>query len=229
MGCSLSGAPLLVVAWAGERGSTVRWIAVPGFTRSGDAAALAWLYGRGVRWLRSEIAGTSPADRLLAVGLAVCGEAEIWLLDAGTAPRGLASAAMLVMTLPLALRRRRPLLAVGAAAVAFAVLLAATDVSSDNDAYVPWFVMLVVAYTAGAYTRGPAIAVGALCALAIPVVISLTDRDGFSVGGVIFFATFALPPYLAGLAMPAGADGRPHSSSTPRRSTPSASAPRPRR
>ena len=61
--------------------------------------------------------------------------------------------------------------------------------------------MLVVAYTAGAYTRGPAIAVGALCALAIPVVISLTDRDGFSVGGVIFFATFALPPYLAGLAI----------------------------
>jgi len=190
---------------------------------------VAWLYGRGVRWLRSEIAGTSPADRLLAVGLAVCGEAEIWLLGAGTAPRGLASAAMLVMTLPLALRRRRPLLAVGAAAVAFAVLLAATDVSSDNDAYVPWFVMLVVAYTAGAYTRGPAIAVGALCALAIPVVISLTDRDGFSVGGVIFFATFALPPYLAGLAMPAGADGRPHSSNTPRRWTPTASAPRPRR
>ena len=68
--------------------------------------------------------------------------------------------------------------------MAFAVLLAATDVSSDNDAYVPWFVMLVVAYTAGAYTRGPAIAVGApVCLGALPVVISSTTATGSASAG----------------------------------------------
>ena len=51
---------------------------------------------------------------------------------------------------------------------------------------------------------------------------------GLSAAAVVTLASL-LPPYLAGLAMPAGADGRPHSSNTPRRWTPTASAPRPRR
>ena len=147
--------------------------------------------------VRGVLARGPPAGRRLAA----CGLAEIWLLGAGTAPRGVASVAVAAMTLPLAIRRRRPLLAVGAAVVAFAVLFASSELSSDDDAYVPWLVMLVVVYTAGAHTRGRAIAAGAVFTLAIPVVISATDPDGFSLDGVAFFATVALPPFLAGVAI----------------------------
>jgi signal transduction histidine kinase len=159
------------------------------------------VYGRLVGWLRSQLVSAPSADRLLAVGLAACGLAEIWLLGNGTAPRGLASAAVLAMTLPLAVRRSHPLVVVGATVMALAVLFAASDFSSDDDAYLPWFLLLLVAYTAGAYTSGAGIAVGAAFTLAIPVVISATDRDGFTLDGVIFFSTFALPPFLAGVAV----------------------------
>jgi signal transduction histidine kinase len=126
---------------------------------------------------------------------------EIWLLGGGTAPRPLASAAGLVMTLPLAIRRRRPLLAVAAAVIGFIALLAATDVSSDDDAYIPWLVMLVAAYTAGRYTRGREVLAGAALTLMFPLVIAVTDRDGFSVGNLLFFAFIAFPPYVAGVAI----------------------------
>jgi signal transduction histidine kinase len=131
----------------------------------------------------------------------VLGQAEVWLMNSGTAPRGLASAAVLVMTLPLAVRRRRPLIAVGAAVAGFSAIFATTDLSSGDDAFVPWVVMLVASYTAGAYTHGRAIVVGALFTLVFPVVITTTDQDGFSVGGLIFFALIAFPPYVAGVAV----------------------------
>ena len=138
---------------------------------------------------------------MLALVLAGLGEAEVWLMNAGTAPRGLASAAVLVMTLPLAVRRRHPLVAAGAAVVGFTAVFATTDLSSGDDAFVPWIVMLVAAYTAGAYTRGRVTVAGVACTLAFPLVITLTDRDGFSVGGLIFFALIAFPPYVAGVAI----------------------------
>jgi signal transduction histidine kinase len=142
------------------------------------------------------------ADRVLAVGLAVCDQVEIWLLGGGTAPRGLASAAGLLMTLPLAIRRHRPMLAVAAALVGFTAVLAATDVSSDDDAFIPWLVMLVAAYTAGRYARGRReVLAGAVLTLIFPLVIAVTDRDGFSVGNLLFFAFIAFPPYLAGVAI----------------------------
>jgi signal transduction histidine kinase len=151
--------------------------------------------------LRSNLLLPPRQDLLLILVLAGLGQAEVWLLNAGTAPRGLASAAGLVMTLPLAVRRRRPLLAAGAAVAGFAVVFAATDLSSGDDAYVPLVVMLVATYTAGAYPRGPAVLAGAACALAFPVILTVTDPDGFSVGGFLFFALIGLPPYLAGVAI----------------------------
>jgi signal transduction histidine kinase len=154
-----------------------------------------------VRWLCWHVAATTPGDRALALGLAALGQAEVWLLGGGTAPRGLALFAGLLMTLPVGVRRRRALLAVTAGAVGFAAVLAASDLSSDDDAYVPWVVMLVAAYTAGRYTRGRAVPVGAMLTLTFPVVIAVSDRDGFSVGGLLFFAFIALPPYLAGVAI----------------------------
>ena len=154
-----------------------------------------------VRWLRVELAATSAADRLLAVVLAVGGELEVWLLGAGGASRGLTATAVLVMTLPLAVRRRHPLLAIGSALVGFSAIYATTDISSDDDAFVAWVVMLVAVYTAGAYTRGRAAIAGALGALAFPLVLGVTDPDGFSVSALVFFGSIALPPYVAGVAI----------------------------
>ena len=153
-----------------------------------------------VQRLRSELAA-APRDLGLALVLAGLGLAEVWLLGAGTAPPGLASGAVLLMTLPLAVRRRRPLVAVGAAVAGFAAVNATGDLSSDDDAYLPWIVMLIAAYTAGAYTRGREIIAGAVLTLAFPVVLVLTDRDGFSFGGLLFFTLIALPPYIAGVAI----------------------------
>ena len=154
-----------------------------------------------VRWLRSQLAATSTTDRLLALVLAACGQAEVWLQGAGGAPPALTAAAVLVMTLPLAIRRRHPLVAVGAALAGFTAVFATTDITSDDDAYVPWIVMLVATYAAGAYTRDRAAIAGGVCALAFPLVLALTDPDGFSVGGLVFMGSIALPPYLAGVAI----------------------------
>ena len=137
----------------------------------------------------------------MALILAGLGLAEVWLLGSGTAPPGLASSAVLLMTLPLAVRRRRPLVAVGAAVAGFAAVNETGDLSSDDDAYLPWIVMLIAAYTAGAYTRGREIIAGAVLTFAFPVVLVLTDRDGFSFGGLLFFTLIALPPYVAGVAI----------------------------
>ena len=165
------------------------------------ARAYGRVYGRFVRWLRVELAATSAADRLLAVVLAVVGELEVWLLGAGGASRGLTAAAVLVMTLPLAVRRRHPLLAIGSALAGFSAIYATTDISSDDDAFVAWVVMLVAVYTAGAYTRGRAAIAGALGALAFPLVLGVTDPDGFSASALVFFGSIALPPYVAGVAI----------------------------
>src|SRR4051812_6992526 len=145
-----------------------------------------------MRRLHSHLAAAPAADRLLAVGLTVCDQVEVWLLGGGTAPRGLASAAGLLMTVPLVFRRRRAVLAVAAAAIGFAVLLAATDVSSDDDAVVPWLVMLVAAYTAGRHTPGRAMLMGGVLTLSFPLVITVTDREGFRLGNLLFFALIAL-------------------------------------
>jgi signal transduction histidine kinase len=62
-------------------------------------------------------------------------------------------------------------------------------------------VMLVAIYTTGAYTRGRAVIAGAAGAFGFPLVLALTDPDEFSISGLVFFASIALPPYLAGVAI----------------------------
>jgi signal transduction histidine kinase len=154
-----------------------------------------------MRWLRSQLVATSAADRLLAVVLAACGEAEVWLLGAGGAPPAFTAVAVLVMTVPLVVRRRHPLVAVGAALAGFTAVYATTDISSGDDMFVPWVVMLVAIYTTGAYTRGRAVIAGAAGTFGFPLVLALTDPDEFSISGLVFFASIALPPYLAGVAI----------------------------
>ena len=141
------------------------------------------------------------ADRVLAVGLAACAQVEVWLLGAGTAPRGLASAAGLLMTLPLAVRRRRPLPAVAAALIGFSVVLVATDVSSDDDTYIPWLVMLVAAYTAGRYAHGREVVPGAVLTLMFPARDRRHRSRWVQRREPLFFAFIAFPPYLAGVAI----------------------------
>jgi signal transduction histidine kinase len=168
----------------------------------GRMAGARWRrYGRIVRRLRASVAALPAADRLLAVGLTAGYQLEVWVLGGGTAPRVLASAAGLLMTVPMAIRRRRPLLAVAGAALGFAAVLAASDVSSDDDAFVPWLVMLVAAYTAGRFTHGRDALIGALLTVTFPAVLAVTDRDGFNLGNFLFFAFIAVPPYLAGVAI----------------------------
>jgi signal transduction histidine kinase len=154
-----------------------------------------------VRWLRSQLAATSTPDRLLALALFAGGEAEVWLLGAGGASRGFAATAVALMTLPFAVGRRHPVPALAAALAGFTAFHATTDISSDDDAFVPWLVMFVAAYAAGAHARGRAAIPGTLVALAFPLVLALTDPDGFSVGGLVFYGSIALPPYLAGAAI----------------------------
>jgi signal transduction histidine kinase len=201
MSRSLLKAGSAVVRPPGDRVLLPLAEAVSTLRRAADAGAPERVYGRAVRWLRSEVAAVSAADRLLVLGLVVCGELEVWLLGAGGASRGFTAAAVLLMTLPLAVRRRRPLLALGAALAGFTAIYATTDISSDDDAFVPWIVMLVAAYSAGALTQGGAAMAGAPCALAFPLVLAVTDPEGFSLSGLLFYSSIVLPPYLAGVAI----------------------------
>ena len=112
-------------------------------------------------------------DALLALALAATAQYEIWadpLFDDGIPGPRLANAVLLLLiTVPLAWRRRAP-------TVVFALVLASIglqialidDVRSDQPPFQHWIALLVVFYSLGAHAeRRRAIVVGALGGAAV--------------------------------------------------------------
>ena len=119
-------------------------------------------------------------DILLALGLAALVQLEIWGSDV-TVPKPIAVPVGLLMTLPLAWRRRAPLavVAVVMAAVAAQTLLD----SSEQPPQTPFLALVVAVYSVAAYTERPRALFGGAIRLAV---ILLSEPDDFIVAGPLY-------------------------------------------
>ena len=135
-------------------------------------------------------------DQLLAVGLVTLMIVQVWLLDVSTVDKLAMIVTALALFVPLARRVRLPitLMAVFATAGLLGQLLPkrVTDVEAFG------LIVLLVVYNAAAHTSGRrARLAGALTAV-FGVTALLTDPDGASLGGIIFFTLSFGAPWLAG-------------------------------
>jgi signal transduction histidine kinase len=154
---------------------TIGWQAASSARRTGvvatdDAAALAAQYGAGMRWLApASAAGPARlgtlrpplADVLLAAGVLAVAQVETWMTSSFQPKPPLALLAMLV-TVPLAWRRRAPFGALLAMGVAASVLGTGWP---ELSALYTFIVVVVAVFSVGAYAEPRRAAVG--CALVI--------------------------------------------------------------
>ncbi|MGH3012709.1 MAG: sensor histidine kinase [Gaiellaceae bacterium] len=146
-------------------------------------------------------------DWVLALGLAVLFQIEVWTIDPSHPPgdvgtevfssteRAAAAAAGLVLTLSLAWRRRAPLVVLG---VAIATSVVANVVGVLDEATTPAIALVIAVYSVGAHTSGLRAAVGGLGAAAL---IAVNVAEQFSLGDLLFIATFLGGAWVAGRAM----------------------------
>jgi signal transduction histidine kinase len=119
-------------------------------------------------------------DILLALGLAALVQLEIWGSDV-TVPKLIAVPVGLLMTLPLAWRRRAPLAVV---AVVMAALAAQTLLdNSEQPPQTPFLALVVAVYSVAAYTERPRALFGGAISLAV---ILLSEPDDFIVAGPLY-------------------------------------------
>jgi signal transduction histidine kinase len=135
-------------------------------------------------------------DVVLAVGLAVVGVAQ--LRASGDLSWKTATAA-LVLALPLAVRRRAPIVSL-AGFMAGVGLLVALGHSGDPSAAAP-IAGLVALYSVGAYAGGWKGVVGAACVLAIVWLAVGADSDGRNFGNFLFFGIGVGGPWATGVAL----------------------------
>jgi signal transduction histidine kinase len=152
--------------------------------------------------LRRHLATIPPLDWAIALTLAVLAQLEIWLLDSFEGPKAATVPAALLLTLPLLVRRRLPILTAAAVLAGTGLALAFHRVSAGGDSIAQMAAMLVGVYSVGAYARARAASVaGAVAVGGLYLVITLTDPDQLDVGGLAFFAVLVFAPYAAGRAM----------------------------
>ena len=145
--------------------------------------------------LRSQPWRPPALDALLALGLATLVQLEIWGSDV-TVPKTLAVPVALLMTLPLAWRRRFPLAVV--AVVMGALAVQSVLDSSEQPPQTPFLALVAAVYSVAAYTdRTPALIGGGISL----VVILVSQPDDFIVAGPLY----------------TGSPGRPRSSGSRRR------------
>ena len=134
-------------------------------------------------------------------GLGALAQIEIWLDSTWAADRrGLALLA-LAMTAALLLRLRAPLLTF-ALEIGGLVLLNWVNTASDNNDPMGVIVLALVAiYSAGAHTRGRALAASTVLAVATTLMIAISDGDSINVSGFLFFGFFVFGPFLAGVVI----------------------------
>src|SRR3954468_14052184 len=97
-------------------------------------------------WFGDHAGATDIAAALLLVGLA---QAEVWTMDDPGPPRPVLAGVALVMTAPLAWRRRRPLASAMLIAAALAVATFAWD--TPDKAVFPTIAIVLAVYTAAAH------------------------------------------------------------------------------
>ena len=136
-------------------------------------------------------------DLLLAVGLTVVGELEVLLAsDDGHLLRGLA---VPVATLPLAWRRRAPLLPLLAAAIVLVVQASLGEFFGPDQPTTPLIVILLAVYSAGRYVAGAqALAVAAVAVAAIAATRIALDPAVDGAGIAVMTVVAVAFPFLVG-------------------------------
>ena len=119
-------------------------------------------------------------DALLALALAALVQLEIWASDV-TVSKGLAVPVGLLMTLPLAWRRRAPFAVV--ALVMGALASESLLDSSAQPAQTPFLALVVAVYSLAAYAERPRAVIGGAVSLAV---IFLSEPGDFIVAGPLY-------------------------------------------
>jgi signal transduction histidine kinase len=155
------------------------------------------MVSRITRWERDWNPPPLLLDSALALGLTVAVQAEAgWLV----AYPGLAAAALL-MTLPLVWRRHRPLSVFAVVTVGFISTFFINTRSTDSAlVYTSIIVVLIAAYSVGAYSRHRRAAAGALAATATLVAVAFTGSGMPPLPEAVVPYVVLLVPFLVGQA-----------------------------
>jgi signal transduction histidine kinase len=141
---------------------------------------------------------TWPVDVTAVAVLFAVGALEAVAIDDLRGPLGLNIVALAALTAPLAWRRRQPLAVVGAI-IAVATVQAAvlTDASRFTSTFL---VLLLSAYSAGAYAEARGAFVGLLGLFALISVVNVLAAEHMGVGDYLFPSGLSLLCWLAGRA-----------------------------
>ena len=139
------------------------------------------------------------ADWLLAVGLTLLAQVEIWSQDATDNRVGFA-AVVFCITMALAWRVRAPLVVL--AVVTGGYFVAWLLGPPGGGAWIGvGIAMLVAVYSVGAHTAGWQAVAGVLGALAVALALVASDSDEADPGSYLFFLLVVGGPWLAGRAI----------------------------
>jgi signal transduction histidine kinase len=141
----------------------------------------------------------SRADLLLALGLTVVAQVEIWSQEVDgerVAYAGLA----LPITAVLAWRVRAPLAVLAVASGSFFLATLVIPPSGD-DAIAVAVALLVAVYSVGAHTEGRQAAAGVFATLALVLGAVAADPEEADLGSYFFFLLLVGGPWLAGRAI----------------------------
>lgn len=142
-------------------------------------------------WLREH---ARTADATAAVLLVCLGQVEVWTMDDPDTSRPLLAAVAVVMTAPLAWRRRRPLAAV---IVAVAALTVSTFAWNTPDKTIfPTIAIVVAVYSVAAHCDLRGALVGAVVVIAPIFAHQVGVEHGFS--DFVFIAVMVLCVWMAG-------------------------------
>ena len=144
-------------------------------------------YTRGMRGLR----GRTRLDALVGAGFTVAAIGEAVLRFHDTPARLALNVAGALLLMTLAVRRTRPLLALGCIGMQAAVVAFATHLAwpgSPVEATVGVLAMMLATYSVGAHASGPvSVAVAVLVPLGVVLATDLTTLQGWAlVSGVVF-------------------------------------------
>ncbi len=136
-------------------------------------------------------------DTILAFGLVALLIVQVVLLDVSTVDKLATAAIGLVLFAPLAQRARWPLILTALfMLIGLAGQLLLPKRIGDLEAF--GLIVLLVIYNAAAHTSGRRAWLAGAAATVFGVTALLTDPDGVTLGGAIFFALLFGAPWLAG-------------------------------
>ena len=145
---------------------------------------------------RLHVPAAFPGDTVVAVGLAAVGVAQVW---ASGDLSWQTSAGALLLGLPLAVRRRLPLVALAGFMAGLGVLVA-SGADGDVSAAAP-IAGLIALYSVGAYAVGWSGVAGAGGVLTLVWIAVGADRDGWNIGNFLFFGIGVAGPWGVGVAL----------------------------